>query len=42
MSPPGRRVEALKRHKVELLGWRFPGALNDEAKVALNSPSVTA
>ena len=28
-------LNALKKHRIELLGWWFPGALNDEAKSAL-------
>ncbi len=28
-------LKALKKHHVELLGWWFPGALNEEAKKAL-------
>lgn len=29
-------LEALKRHGIELVGWWFPGSLNDEAQKALD------
>ncbi len=29
-------MAALKRHHIELLGWWFPGSLNDEARLALD------
>ncbi|HEY1068523.1 MAG TPA: LamG-like jellyroll fold domain-containing protein, partial [Pirellulales bacterium] len=28
-------LAALKKHRIELLGWWFPGSLNDEARAAL-------
>ena len=29
-------MEALQKHHIELLGWWFPGTLNDEAKLILD------